>query len=99
MINTNTQDTVLYILTNNIEARGDDFILIAEVYDLIRPELRGVPMDYALRHHKDYKLPSFSSIVRARRKLQVMYPDLEPEDSIKKLREDEELKYREYARG
>ena len=99
MINANTQDTVLNILTNNVEARGDDFILIAEVYDAIRPELRGVPMDYVLRNHKDYKLPSFSSIVRARRKLQVMYPDLEPEESVKRLREDEEQKYIEYARG
>lgn len=95
----NITDTVLDILEDNLEARGDDFILIAEVYDRLRPELRGVPMDYALKHHKSYKLPSFSSIVRARRKLQVMYPDLEPDEDIKAIRKEEEQAYREYARS
>lgn len=98
MVTAKMKDTVKIILTNNIEARGDDFILIAEVYDMLRPEIRGLTLEYILRHHKEYKLPSFSSIVRARRKIQEIYPDLLPNKNIKDIRSTEEQKYREFAR-
>lgn len=98
MVTAKMKDTVKIILTNNIEARGDDFILIAEVYDMLRPEIRGLTLAYILRHHKEYKLPSFSSIVRARRKIQEIYPDLLPNKNIKDIRSAEEQKYREFAR-
>lgn len=98
MVTVKMKDTVKEILTNNIESRGDDFILIAEVYDKLKPEIRGYALDYVLRHHKEYKLPSFSSIVRARRKLQEIYPELEPTKKIKDIRSAEEREYRAFAR-
>lgn len=91
-------ETVEKVLEDNILARDDDFILIADVYDSIRPELVGVPLDYALRNHKAYKLPSFESITRCRRKLQRLYPELKPSDEVSAIRADEELKYREFAK-
>ena len=99
MVTVKMQDTVKNILTNNPEAREDDFILIAEVYDKLKPEIRGYSLDYVLRHHKEYKLPSFSSIVRARRKLQEKYPYLQPSKKVKEIRQAEEQAYLDYARG
>ena len=90
--------TVKEVLEANKEARGDDFILIADVYKKVVPNLAGIPLDFALRNHKRYNLPSFSSIVRARRKLQVEYPELEAEERIKVIRELEEQKYKDFSR-
>lgn len=91
-------DTVKEILEQNKEARDDDFILIADVYDKLRPELRFLSLDYALRNHKYYNLPSFASIVRARRKLQVTYPHLGASNEAMAIRCDEEDKYRAFAK-
>ena len=91
-------ETVEKVLEDNKLARDDDFILIAEVYDCLRPELVGVPLDYALRNHKSYKLPSFSSIVRARRKLQRENPELKASKVVTAIRAEEEKKYREFAK-
>ena len=90
--------TVKEVLEENVTTRGDDFILILEVYKKIRPNLEGVPFNDVLRYHYRYDLPSFSSVVRARRKLQVMYPELEPDKKIKDIRQAEEQKYRDFAR-
>lgn len=91
-------NTVKEVLEECKETRSDDFLLIAEVYKRLRPNLEGVSLDYALRHHLSYSLPSFSSIVRSRRKLQVIYPELESEEKIRIIREQEEQFYREYAK-
>lgn len=94
----NIVSTVKEVLEVKPETRGDDFLLIVEVYNRLRPNLEGLSFNYVLRNHKMYNLPSFSSIVRARRKLQVDYPELEAEDRIKVIRELEEQKYRDFAR-
>lgn len=91
-------ETVEKVLENNIDARDDDFILIAEVYDSLRPELVAVPLEYALRNHKAYKLPSFESITRCRRKLQRDYEHLRASKAITAIRADQEQKYREFAK-
>lgn len=99
MVTVKMQDTVKDILTNNPEAREDDFILIAEVFSRLRPEIKGYSIDFVLRHHKEYRIPSFSSIVRARRKLQEKYPYLQPSKKVKEIRQAEEQAYLDYARG
>jgi len=50
-----------------------------------------------MMHHKEYRLPSFESITRARRKLVNKYPGLKPTEKVQKARKEEEVIYFEYA--
>lgn len=84
-------------LTNNPAARADDFILIYEVLKNFVTDK--MPLDTVLTHHIELGVPSFASIVRIRRKLQELNPDLEPSNKVKEIREQEEENYIEYARS
>ena len=48
--------------------------------------------------HSKYELPSFESVVRARRRIVEKFPELQATKVIEKLRKEEEQKYREFAR-
>ena len=89
------QDIVFEILQDYPETRGDDFLLVLEVYKRFAPV--GESFESILRRHIEIGLPSFASIVRARRKLQVMHPELIDIEAAD-VREIEEEFYREYAR-
>lgn len=81
------------VLENNQEARKDNFILVANVYEKL-----GVPINIQfnvlINEHKERKLPSFESICRARRSVVKIYPELNGNEEI---RAEEELKYVEFA--
>lgn len=81
------------VLENNLEARKDNFILVANVYEKL-----GVPINIQfnvlINEHKERKLPSFESICRARRSVVKIYPELNGNEEI---RAEEELKYVEFA--
>lgn len=83
-------------LVSDPRTRGDDFILMLEVYK------NYVPLDASLSevlsHHNKYNLPSFASVVRTRRKLQNEYPRLLNEN-VKVLREKQEQDYLDYVRN
>lgn len=87
------QEIVHNILIDKPETRADDFLLVAEVY---APLVGDLSLKTALGHHRLLGLPSFASIVRARRKLQRMYPELEDKTATE-IRAQEEKEYREYA--
>ena len=85
---------VLDILKNNPEARGDDFILVFEVYKhyVVKDER----LETICIHHKQLDLPSFETITRCRRKLQMKNPELASE-RVKQLRAEQEAEFKQYA--
>lgn len=86
------------ILEENIEARNDDFILIAEVYSLLNDSVKRFSFNDIMVYHKNFGLPSIESITRARRKVQNLYEDLRATEGTRRLRANEELDYKEYSK-
>lgn len=88
------QPMVYNALMDKPETRADDFILSLEVYK----HFVNIEMSLAtvFEHHIELGLPSFASIVRARRKLQRKYPELVNETATE-IRAQEETEYRSYA--
>lgn len=88
------RNLVQMVLEENEEARNDNFVLVARVYEKL-----GVPIsiqfNVLINEHKERKLPSFESICRARRKVIEQFPNL---NGNKKNRMEEEQKYIEFVR-
>lgn len=84
------------VLENNLQARNDNFVLVLEVYKDLDIPVKFEFMGLMLEHNK-YELPSFESVVRARRKVVEKSPELQATKIIEKLRKEEEQKYREFA--
>ena len=77
-------------LRTNPRTRGDDFILVLDVYkEFIKVDMCSI--DYALRNHEKFKLPAFASIIRARRKLQANDASLLDEEALKARRVQEQV--------
>lgn len=91
---TKVQPIVYEALITRPETRTDDYILVLEVYK----HFISVEMSFntVLEHHIELGLPSFASIVRARRKLQEKYPELINETAAV-MREAEQKEYKAYA--
>lgn len=85
------------VLEDNIQARNDNFVLVLEVYKKLDIPVKFEFMGLMLEHSK-YELPSFESVVRARRKVVEKFSELQATKVIEKLRKEEEQKYREFAR-
>lgn len=92
------EDLVKIVLVEYPDTRNDNFTLIYRVYKEVNEEvvLRNLFFDVML-NHKEYGLPSFEGITRARRKIMNMYPELKPIKTVEKARKEEEFLYREYA--
>ncbi len=91
------ESVVKFILEENKEARDDDFLLVALACRRMCPGVMGETFTSVLANHKDYKLPSFESITRARRKLQAANENLRSSERVRRIRSEEEEEYREYA--
>ena len=88
------QPLVLRALEEKPETRADDHILVLEVYNhFVCAEMS---LKTVLEHHIELGLPSFASILRARRKLQRKRPDL-VNAKAEEMRTEEEKEYRAYA--
>lgn len=91
---TKVQPIVYEALLTRPETRADDYILVLEVYKhYISAEMS---LKTVLEHHIELGLPSFASILRARRRLQEKYPELVNETAAE-IREGEREEYRAYA--
>ena len=88
------QPIVYEALTNNPETRGNDYLLVLEVFKHFISE--DMSIRTILEHHAELGLPSFASIVRIRRKLQQRYPELVSETAAK-MRAEERKEYKAYA--
>ena len=92
------EDIVYQVLKEVPEARKDDFVLVAEVYNRIQPLINNVSFNRVMLGHKELGLPYFESISRARRRLQNIFEELRPSKEVQEARLEEQLIYREYAR-
>lgn len=92
------EDIVYQVLKEVPEARKDDFVLVAEVYNKIQPLINNVSFNRVMLGHKDLGLPYFESISRARRRLQSIFEELRPDQEVQDARLEEQLIYREYVR-
>lgn len=92
------EDIVYQVLKEVPEARKDDFVLVAEVYNRIQPLINNVSFNRVMLAHKELGLPYFESISRARRRLQSIFEELRPSKEVQEARDEEQLVYREYAR-
>lgn len=98
MIFKKTEEIVKDVLIKFPETRSDDFLLIFAVYREINFNLAIMDrFSEVMINHSRYKLPSFHTITRARRKIFEKYPELRPEKVTRKRKELEE-DYKEYAR-
>jgi hypothetical protein len=69
-MNKNINKFVKEILETDKRARVDDFYLIAQVVKRMSYRVNTVSFLYVLEHAKDFNLPSFEAITRARRSVQ-----------------------------
>lgn len=92
------KEQVEYILYTCPQSRNDDFILINEVYKRYYFNTKIISFDSMLNNHRNYKLPSFESITRTRRKVQAEKEELNACDLVKIAREKKEKEYRELYR-
>lgn len=83
------------ILQKDKLAREDDNYLIFRVIQRIKPNLAGATFAKVMFSAKSEGI-SFESITRIRRKMQQKYPELCNKE-IKKIRENEKVKYKKYA--
>lgn len=91
------EPVVKKVLTEHEETRSDDFKLIFAVYrELDFFHTTKELFCEIMLNHKLYKLPSFESITRCRRKLQNDYPELANEKT-KEKRLNETAEYIDYA--
>ncbi len=68
------------ILRESKATRNDDFLLYARYISKHHPKLKHVELVEAFKNHKTYDLPSYTTVIRARQKLQVKYPELKDEN-------------------
>ena len=91
------ETVVKSVLEQNKAARDDDFLLVAAVCKIINPSIIGETFTMVLTNHKEYRLPSFESITRARRKLQAEHEHLKSSARMQAIRANEEEDYIDYA--
>lgn len=89
------EEIVYQILKSNPKTRDDDFELVAEYYYRLCPDILNMKFSYVFLGHKEFGLPSFESITRARRKIQARHIALASEKTIQK-RNQLENEYRNY---
>lgn len=91
------------ILIEYPETRNSDAELYCRVAQYVEKETGRSILDnyfgYVMCHLKEYKLPSFKSVERARRKVQEHYPHLASDKKVKQMREEKEDEYRKYSKG
>lgn len=89
-------ETLVYeVLTDYPKARDDDFELVLGLYSILCPQLLEINFGSILKEHKEYSLPSFESITRARRKVQAQHKELASQKTLRKRQELCE-EYKEY---
>lgn len=91
------EDVVKPILESCPETRGDDFLLVYNVYMRLNPSLNNKKFRDIIFNHKSLGLPPFESITRVRRKLQLINKELRPCEEIDTARINDTSTYIEYA--
>lgn len=91
------EDKVKLILEESEICRNSDNHLFLEYIQRECPELLEYPaVDFQL-HYRDFGIPTFDSISRARRKLQAEYEELRGCEDVRRWRAENETQFRRYA--
>lgn len=72
----NTAKVVRSVLETRNYARNDDMALYYCVCARLMPEVKHKSFGAVMAHHKEYGLPPFETVRRARQKLQAEAPEL-----------------------
>ena len=95
-----TEEVVENVLRQHKDSRNDDFVLVYRVYQAINENaVVRESFHHVMLNHNEYKLPAFTGITRARRKLQKMYPELAATKEIKEARINKTSEYINYSRS
>lgn len=94
----NTTKLVMKILEEVPEARNCDNVLYYHVCKEVESVVLGMPFGMVLMNMKNFKLPSFKSVERSRRKLQAAYPEFAANEEVETLRKVQEDEYINFAR-
>ena len=87
---------VLQVLEDCPAARKDDFVLMYQVCLKTVANVNVISFVEAMLFHKEFGIPNWKTIERARRKIQAQRPDLvDPETA--EVRKEEEYEYIEYS--
>ena len=94
----NTEQYVLDVLTTNIKAREDDFILYGAVLRRLGYDLKNTNLYDFLANARKNNVPSFETVTRCRRKLCELNEDLSGKEVIE-YRNHKQDEFIEYSKG
>lgn len=97
-----TSELVKSLLEEDAQLRNSDSLLYLRVLSSIAEkagiDLRRVTIIDFLTELHGTVFPPTETVRRARQKVQELYPELRPNETVARFRHEEELKYRSYAR-
>lgn len=93
-----TASLVLDVLKEQPQTRNSDMLLYLKVCEIINPEALKMPLCAVLPSLKEYGLPPFETVRRARQKIQAVLPYLGSNEKVEAFRDARENDFREFAR-
>lgn len=95
------KEYVRQILITDERTRNDNDRLVCALYTMLLSErgacLQQLSFMSVMLNRKAYKLPSYESVTRCRRKLQEQDETLKSDDNVQAMREVMEQEYKEWA--
>ena len=88
---------VKYILETEPDTRSNDGLLYVKVCQFYNPSIDLFPFGTVLANVRYFDIPPYSSVDRARRKIQAKYEHLKACKTVKGYRANNEIKYKAFA--
>lgn len=95
----NISKMVKEILTVSPDARSSDDVLYLKVCQKCNSDALKEPFWFVLSNLKEFSLPKFESVRRARQKVQAAYPDLSGCTAVEEQRTVNETAFKSFARS
>ena len=99
----NTAKLVKKALINHSKARNNDnylyYVICHDLLEDIGLNIDSISLSQALLYRKEYNLPNFETVRRARQKIQADCPELASNTVVAVERTTKEKIYREYSKG
>ena len=86
------------LLLKSENCRSSDDFLYCEVIKNIYPNILNLTAEQFFYKRKNYKIPSFESVSRCRRKLQEEHPELRLPKKVQEARQIQEEKFYNFAK-
>ena len=95
----NIKELVKSILENDEETRNSDMLLYFRVCQIKNEGALEIPFGAVIKNLDRFYLPPFESVRRTRQKVQAECPHLAPCKKVEEFRAENEVAFREFARG